>query len=217
MEDPWPDEPTIQFSDDFEPVVVIHLPREPVSTRAAGRKKGRLQAELRDLTKRVPWTYTGDVAIEIEWTVHLRWRCESDRAVDVDNIVKPILHGIAGTDGVLIDDTQVNHISVNWITWARADRQHLKIQLSSLDPQMYDTRGFSLVEVRPPLCLPLPALDEEGRRLLWSMLEKHRRARPTSGHGVGWDQARVVLPGQRLFHSSSRVTSATSPDTTSPP
>jgi hypothetical protein len=61
MAEPWPEEPTIWFGADFEPLVTIHLPREPVSQGADGRKRRGLIAELQGLTRQVPWTYTGDV------------------------------------------------------------------------------------------------------------------------------------------------------------
>lgn len=203
MPEPWPDEPTIWFGDEFEPMVTIHLPREPVSQGADGRKRRALIAELRELTRQVPWMFTGDVSVIMEWTVHPRWRYESDRAVDIDNIVKPILDGITGPEGVLIDDTQVNHVSVNWITWTRTDRQHLKIEVRSLDRDLYEQKGFPLVEVRPSLCLPLPALasDPQARRTLWQMLEtQFNGLDELQAMGAPWESARMILPIQRLFH-----------------
>lgn len=203
MLESWPEEPTVWFGFEFEPLVTIHLPREPVSQGADGRKRRGLIADLQDLTRRVPWMYTGDVSVVIEWTVHLKLRYESDRAVDVDNIVKPILDGITGPDGVLIDDTQVNHISVNWITWTRTDRQHLKVELRSLDLDLYEQKGFALVEVRPALCLPLPALanSPDGRRLFSQAIQRQFETHDKLLRmGLAWDTARGILPVQRLFH-----------------
>lgn len=199
-------------TDEFEPVVTIHLPRDPVSQGADGRKRRALGAELRQLTSQVPWMYTGDVSVEIEWTVHLQWRYESDRAEDVDNIVKPILDGITGPEGVLIDDTQVNHVSVNWNTWLRTDRQHLKIRFRSLDQDLYASKqDLVFVEVRPKLFLPLPALrsDPEGRNLMW------RAA--TIGFD-GYDDLMAPVPAgssrdgcSRFNASSTETSSARSP------
>lgn len=199
----WSDEPQIAFSDEFEPLVELNLPREPVSAGADGRKRRGLKEDIQALTRGVPWMYTGDVSIEIEWTVHLRWRYESDRAVDVDNIVKPILDGLTGPDGILIDDTQVNHVSVHWTTWTRTDRQHVRISIRSLDQDLYEQRGFALIEIRPRLCLPAPAVpdDEVARNILmdaWSMQFDTQDHLMESG--VAWETARAVLPIQRVFH-----------------
>jgi Holliday junction resolvase RusA-like endonuclease len=189
------------YSEQFEPLVEIHLPREPVSAQSAGKKRRALASHLRALTRRVPWVYTGDVSVEIEWTVHLRSRYESDRAVDVDNIVKPILDGITGPEGCLIDDTQVNHVSVNWTTWTRTDRQHLKIAIRSLDADLYALRGFSLVEVRPRLCVPMPSADAGARRLLMDAVESQVRTyEELLSIGASWDDARLILGIQRPFH-----------------
>jgi Holliday junction resolvase RusA-like endonuclease len=203
MPEPWPEEPTIWFGDELDPVVTVHLPREPVSQGAQGKKRRGLIAELQQLTRQVPWMFTGDVSVVIEWTVHLQWRYESDRALDVDNIVKPILDGTTGPHGVLIDDTQVNHVSVNWITWTRTDRQHLRIELRSLDQDLYQRKGFALVEVRPALCLPMPALadDSEARGVFWSMVQMQFNGYDDlRAMGAPWETARMILPNQRLFH-----------------
>lgn len=203
MREAWPEDPTIWFGDEFEPLVTLHLPREPVSQGADARKRRGLITDLQRLTTQVPWMYTGDVSVVIEWTVHVRWRYESDRAADVDNIVKPLLDGISGPDGVLIDDTQVNHVAVNWTTWARADRQHLKIDVRSLDQGLYQQKGFPLVEMRPPLCLPMPTLsgDPEARRILCSLVQTQFDGYDElQARGVPWEVAGSILPIQRPFH-----------------
>ena len=53
----------------------------------------------------------------IEWTVHEQDRYESDAAPDVDNILKPLLDGLCGPEGVLIDDCQVQAVDCRWIDW----------------------------------------------------------------------------------------------------
>lgn len=44
MPEPWSDEPTIWFGDELEPLVTIHLRREPVSQGADGRKRSALRS-----------------------------------------------------------------------------------------------------------------------------------------------------------------------------
>ena len=61
----------------------------PIGTQDFNAVLPKLKANEPDILLLAAWTYTGDVAIEIEWTVHLRWRYESDRAVDVDNSSSP--------------------------------------------------------------------------------------------------------------------------------
>lgn len=39
MREAWPDDPTIWFGGEFEPLVTLHLPREPVSQGADARKR----------------------------------------------------------------------------------------------------------------------------------------------------------------------------------
>ena len=205
MTSPWPDEPTIEFSKEFEPFVTLHLPREPVSQGASGKKRRGLIADVQGLTRDVPWMFTGDVTVRIEWLLHPRWKYESDRALDVDNILKPIIDGLRGPDGVLIDDTQLNHVSVNWMDWTRTDRQHLRIDVRSIDPWLYSDKGFQLVEVRAGLCLPLPDLPDkpDARAAAWRMV-----ANGFDGFdelerlGATWENADLIRPIQRVFRTN---------------
>src|SRR5207244_5710585 len=48
---------------------------------------------------------TGEVAVEVEWVLHERYRWESGLMLttpDVDNIVKPLLDALCGPDALLI-------------------------------------------------------------------------------------------------------------------
>ena len=173
-----------------------------MSQRATGKARQQLAQQLASLTAKVPWVFSGDVSVEIEWTVRLKWRYESDRAQDVDNIVKPILDGISGPTGCLIDDTQVNHVSVHWTTWIRPDRQHLKISIRSLDPWVYLPRGFKLVQLNNGYVIPLPHLDDARlRQLLVEATEKQMETfEALQGTGLAWESAQHVLPVQRYFH-----------------
>jgi hypothetical protein len=114
---------------------------------------------LRELAGKVPWFYTGDVSVEIEWTVHVRTRYESHKSVDIDNIAKPILDGVSGIGGCLIDDSQVQHVSVYWTTWTREDREHLRITIRSNAPDLTADRALVMVEIRPGLCLPMETFE----------------------------------------------------------
>jgi Holliday junction resolvase RusA-like endonuclease len=200
----WPEVPTVWHSDEFEPLVEMHLPRSPVAAGADGRKRAEFKAALRSLAAQVPWMYTGDVSVTIEWTVHLRWRYESDRAEDVDNIVKPIIDAISGPGGSVLDDTQINQVSVSWQTWTRTDRQHIRVSLRSLDHELYlDRRSLVLVEIRPRLCLPMPALSDEpeARQRFLDAIDAEFDAHDRLVElGMGWEDARGVLPIQRLLH-----------------
>lgn len=203
MSTPWPEDPTVFHSDEFDPVVELHLPRGPVSSGADARKRRGFKNELGQLTTQIPWTFTADVSVIIEWTVDLRWRYGSDRAVDVDNILKPILDGITGPRGCLLDDTQVNQVSVNWTTWTRTDRQHLKIGITSLDPGGYMPRDLAIVAIVPKVCLPVWRLpdDEPARHLVMDIYEsQYRTHQEMLDIGLAWEAAQGVLPAQRPFH-----------------
>ena len=202
MNDPWPDTATITLLDSFGLAAEIHLPQSPVSAQAKSKPKKALKKALTQLTETAEWVFTGDVSVTIEWTVDRVWRHENHKVPDLDNIVKPVLDGLVGPSGIILDDTQVSHLEVYWISWTRTDRQHLKITIDALDPSDRIDRPFSVVEVRPALCQILPAdLDASARAVLCDAISAAWDANDRlESLGVVRSTARHVVPMGRVIH-----------------
>jgi Holliday junction resolvase RusA-like endonuclease len=214
--DPWPERAILRVAQsELGGPVELHIPREPVSLQAAGKKRRALSREIASLAASVNWFFTGDVDVSVQWTLSEKHRYESDRALDLDNILKPLLDGLSGPNGCLIDDTQVQHISVGWIDWTREDRQHLRIQIEALDPDEWMTRSFHMVEIRPAMCIPLPAdISAEAAGMLLRAVERmFAGSDELMRMGVSWTVARRLRPLQRTFHRNKvREFEVISPD-----
>ena len=81
---------------------------------------------------------------------------------------------------------------------------------------MYLQRPFAMVEVRPPLCLPMPHFDSEKHRGVFmdGVDSQMRGYEELLALDVVWDQARYVLGGQRPFHRNKLTAfEIISPDT----
>lgn len=66
--------------------------------------------------------------MDIQWLVYEQERYENPDLPDMDNIIKPILDGLTGPDGVLIDDCQVQTVSSHWIDWNKKEHHNIRIR-----------------------------------------------------------------------------------------
>jgi Holliday junction resolvase RusA-like endonuclease len=89
----------------------------PVSQQSTRSEKDKFAELMRKQIGNSPYLLSGDVRVEIEWSLHEQYRYESDAAPDVDNILKPLLDALCGPQGVLIDDCQVQAVDCRWIDW----------------------------------------------------------------------------------------------------
>lgn len=89
---------------DFAPV--------PYGNGAAQRGEFRtaIQAELNNR-----WLYSNEIHLEITLHVDVQTVLETDEAADLDNYAKSILDGLKGPNGIMIDDTQVQALTISWI------------------------------------------------------------------------------------------------------
>lgn len=89
---------------DFQPV--------PYGNGAAQRGEFRaaIQAELKNR-----WLYANEIHLEITLHVDVQTTLETDESADLDNYAKAILDGLKGPNGIMIDDTQVQALTISWI------------------------------------------------------------------------------------------------------
>ncbi len=89
---------------DFAPV--------PYGNGAAQRGAFRtaIQAELTN-----QWLYSHEIHLDITLHVDVQTTLETDQTADLDNYAKAILDGLKGPNGIMIDDSQVQTLSVHWI------------------------------------------------------------------------------------------------------
>lgn len=90
----------------------FEFPPVPYGNGAAQRGDFRaaIQAELKNR-----WLFSNEIHLEITLHVDVQTTLETDEAADLDNYAKAILDGLKGPDGIMIDDTQVQALTIRWI------------------------------------------------------------------------------------------------------
>ena len=182
--------------------ILITLPVAPVSLQAKSAAKHALKEKLQAITKPLHYLLCDDVAIEIEWRIHERVRYETDYSPDVDNIIKPLLDGLCGPNGILIDDNQVRSISTSWHGWTKQD-QEISIRIK-YETDAYIPKGnLVFIETENSMCFPLQGgLKAKTYWLLIDNLEKRLAKRNHLRQSHTYEAGQSVMPIQRLFHKS---------------
>jgi hypothetical protein len=90
----------------------FEFPPVPYGNGAAQRGEFRsaIQAELTN-----HWLFSNEIRLEITLHVDVQTTLETDESADLDNYAKAILDGLKGPNGIMIDDTQVQALTISWI------------------------------------------------------------------------------------------------------
>jgi len=187
--------------------ICFELSIAPVSQQANAAAKIAVTNEIRSITRSLEYILTGDVKIEIEWLIHEKLRYESDQAPDVDNIIKPLLDGLCGPEGLLIDDCQVQSVACYWIDWTREDQQ-IAVKVSYMRDDWLKKKNLFFVQYPKGLCFPVNGdLPNEALSLILNRVEAMLADREELQQlSNDYYFSKAVLPIQRFFHRT-RVSS----------
>ena len=131
----------------------------PISYAAGGVKRAAfreaIQAELKNR-----FFYTNEVRLDIVLYLDVQTVLETDETADVDNYAKAILDGLKGPNGILLDDTQVQALTIYWLDSYGRDRTYFEVSISS-SPDDFMLKPVEFYEMPDGLWYPY------GRRM-WS-------------------------------------------------
>lgn len=118
-------------------------------------------------------TFVGEV--HVFWTLYLSEyeRQTSDRGADLDNFVKGLNDCIKGPDGLLVDDSQIQSLTVRWLPKETGQRpRSMRLQVS--DPILRMMREpLRMYELADNLFYPLPDQKrEEHKYMLLSGIDR---------------------------------------------
>jgi Holliday junction resolvase RusA-like endonuclease len=182
--------------------LTFELPVKPVSLQSSGQHKRRLRESLRKIFSRCPYLLSCDVAVEIIWYVLEQERYEAATVLDLDNIIKPLLDALAGPDGLLIDDGQIQSIAVSWLDVTMEPACPLEIRLRWSPGEFVTKDGLCFIELGDKLCLPFDKnLTDVVQLELIEWLEALWQARKKMQDlGAEYEVFRRFGPIQRYFH-----------------
>jgi Holliday junction resolvase RusA-like endonuclease len=183
-----------------EEEIQIRLTAVPVSVQAKKERRDAISAELRAVIADIPILFSGDVGVTIQlWRLEQE-HYESDRSADIDNVIKPILDGLAGPDGVMIDDNQVQHVQCYWIQHLEAPAAMLTID-NRMREYVYK-KDLVFIHMGKQLYFPMNNFGSpELVTGMLAMLQKYRETRVEfEAAGMGYHEYRYLMPVQRYFH-----------------
>ncbi|PWH86757.1 RusA family crossover junction endodeoxyribonuclease [Brumimicrobium oceani] len=179
---------------------------EPVSLQSKPAKKELLKSEIRKITSTLNYLLTGDLKIEIQWEVHEQERYENPNSPDIDNILKVILDSLSSSNGVIIDDCQVQAVASHWIdSYSGSHKINISIKYH---PEEYTTKN-NLVFVHLGENLYFPMHSNHPLNVKLIMTEQLERMMILRDKLVSetkdYYQANQIIPIQRVFHKSRVV------------
>jgi Holliday junction resolvase RusA-like endonuclease len=176
---------------------------EPVSLQSSSIKKEFVKSQIKNKTQSIKYLLSGDVKIEIQWLLHEQQRYESPDSPDMDNIIKPILDGLSGPDGILIDDCQVQTVGSHWIDWTK--KEHLiNIYIKYIPDDYVMKEGLIFVNIDNNLYMPFNRNTPFFANMI--ILEQIRKMNDLKNEVLektgDYYQAKMFNSIQRVFHKS---------------
>lgn len=124
----------------------------PISYAAGGVKRAAfreaIQAELKN-----KFFYINEVRLDIVLHLDVQTVLETDETADVDNYAKAILDGLKGPNGILLDDTQVQALTIYWLYSYGRDRTYFDVSISS-SPEDFMLKPVEFYEMPDGLWYP---------------------------------------------------------------
>lgn len=183
--------------------IVLTYNLEPVSLQAKTEKKKALKNAILQRFNRLNYYLSGEVQLDIKWYVHEKSRYEGADSPDIDNIIKPILDGLSGKEGLLIDDCQIQCVSSSWIDWTKQDNS-IVVTVKYHSDEYVRKDDLIFVEINNNLYFPLQKnTNTVSQKIIIKNLRKmfalkERLEKSTNDYYL----SKNVLPIQRLFHKS---------------
>ncbi len=114
----------------------------PVPYGAGGAKRAAFRKAIQDkLTNK--FFFSSEVKLEITLHVDVQTVLETSDTADLDNYAKAILDGLKGPGGILLDDAQVQTLTISWLDNNGAEEPSFSVDiLSSPDDFIMKTVEF---------------------------------------------------------------------------
>lgn len=171
----------------------------PVSFQSSGKKKTAIVGAIKDLTRKLEYIITGDVRVMITCHSPEQVRFEHDCMYDMDNVIKPILDGICGPEGLICDDCQVEYISNHWMD--HVESEYFDVKIDYVYNEFMPKHGIVFVNIDRALCYPL-LVEKRNIDVVKSLQVMHEEKNKLMSEGALYGDCYEFIPLQRVFHKS---------------
>lgn len=182
-------------------LLTFEIDLKPVSLQSSPSLRRGVKAQVASVVKASDYLLSGEVEVGVTWILHEKERYQGVHSPDIDNILKPLLDGISGPDGLLVNDCQVQSVRCHWIDWT-SDDHRLQFELRYSPDDWIPKRSLVWVEVQDKLCMPIntdlpPAMQHLMLEAWEGMFDARKKIVEISGnYGIG----KYLMPVQMPFH-----------------
>lgn len=129
-----------------------HFRITPIPYGAGARKREELRASVQALLNN-QFYFNGNVRLGITLYLDVQSVLEESDQADLDNYAKAILDALKGPDGILLDDTQVQTLTISWINkFSASPSFEVEVQAS---PDDFILKPVSFYEMPDQLWWPV--------------------------------------------------------------
>jgi Holliday junction resolvase RusA-like endonuclease len=186
---------SINWEDSFQNnEIIICEYIEPVSAQNKQEDKNVLKNKIHQITKTSPFIIKDTCFIEIDYFCNYYKRYKNHGAYDIDNIIKPILDSLNGMDGIIIDDSLFDRVSVNWIDKNGDDELKLKIHYPELS---YVKKEQLIVYKKNNWCFPF--VNQNIQEVV-EIINNYYEIWNNIQGAADFYKYRSFLPAQRFIH-----------------
>ncbi|PHV03818.1 hypothetical protein CSQ96_29060 [Janthinobacterium sp. BJB412] len=178
---------------------------EIVSVQSQTVRKRELVDVIHVALSRFKWVISGSVQIEFAWYLHGVERQETDKVGDIDNITKPILDALTGTNGILIDDAQIGSIHTFWMSRnEQLSHNLLRLTVQFSNDDCLKKQDLVFIRYWDAMCVALNVDFDDQRSVLGACIvvqarKKHRRTARRLRQ-LGADADRFLVNSTWDFH-----------------
>lgn len=171
----------------------------PVSFQAPAKAKSIVVKSIKKEIEDVSFFMVGDVRVYINSYSSEQRRFEQDNMYDVDNVIKLILDGISGPEGLIFDDCQVQHVSNTWID--NCGDEHFSVQIEYARDEFIKKGNIVFVQIENALCYPA-RLDKKYVDYIEAIEKMYEYKNKLKKYGWEYERYVQILPCRRAFHKS---------------
>ncbi len=180
----------------------FEINKAPVSLQANSVRKTEFKNHIASLVQNAKYLLSGDIKVFIEWYIHEQKRYETSSSADVDNIIKPLMDALSGPGGIMIDDSQVQSVSCNWIDSYSYGTKRIVVNVEYSPDEFLPKEGLVFVKVQEYLYMPFSEnIPRDAMRNMLDIFEKMFTLRnELIDKGNDYYSAKMVMSVQRVFH-----------------
>lgn len=108
------------------------------------RNKQRFKEEVQSYFQSIHYYFVDEVKVHINLYLNEGRRYETPESADLDNYAKLICDCLKGSKGILIDDVQIQHLSISWLDTVNEEYFEVTIQARPDDFIMKDIEFYEM-------------------------------------------------------------------------